>query len=81
MNKKELINLIVESQKERLDKEVDEQFGNIPEHILNIVKNDTDENFKRVKLSNFINELQDYVYTKGLKDGLEINNILNKGSN
>ena len=76
MNKEQLINIVVESQKEEVDKKVDKEIGNVVEEILDIVNSDDIKTAKIIKLSNYINELQDYIYKEGLKDGIELSNLL-----
>ena len=78
MNKKELINQIVESQKETLDKEIDKEFQELNDKIgKRLEKADIDD--KTLSLIRVYSlKLQDFAYKKGLEDGLEINSILNK---
>lgn len=76
MNKEQLINIVVESQQEEVDKKVDKEIGNVVEEILDIVNSDDIKTAKIIKLSNYINELQDYIYKEGLKDGIELSNLL-----
>lgn len=78
MNKKELINQIVESQKETLDKEIDKEFQELNDKIgKRLEKADIDD--KTLSLIRVYSlKLQDFAYKKGLEDGLKINSILNK---
>lgn len=78
LTKKELIEIIVENQKEKLDKEIEDNTNY--KYEMDYLKELIDSNKTEVKLEeqiiNIINLVQDLAYKKGVEEGLNLKELL-----
>jgi len=77
INKKELIKIIAENQKEKVDQEIEDnpKYKKL-EKELNEELNKNDNEYLLDFVADLLIETQDLAYQKGLEDGLSLNEII-----